>query len=258
MADTTTIIGIDCAVDEKNIGVAVGMWASGRLVLTSLPSQREMRHVADCVCRVLSGSKRTLIALDAPLGWPEDLGKSLADHRAGRALGQTADLLFRRETDRFVRRCLCKQPLDVGADRIARTAHAALNLLETIRKRSGREIPLAWEPSFRNSSAAIEVYPAGTLIAHCLPASGYKRMDQIEVRRNILDRLKQKISFEVESTLAQHNADMLDAIVCVLAGGDFLSGEALPPGDMGRAEKEGWIWVRKPPGEISLTSNGSV
>lgn len=251
MEETTTIIGIDCAVEEKKTGVAVGWWDAGRLVLTSLPSLREMRPVADCVCRILSGSKRTLIALDAPLGWPEDLGKSLAGHLAGRVLGQTADLLFRRETDRFVRKCLRKQTLDVGADRIARTAHAALNLLETIRKRCGREIPLAWEPSFRNRDAAIEVYPAGTLIAHSLlPASGYKKKDQLEVRRNILDRLKQKISFEVETSLAQHNADMLDAIVCVLAGGDFLSGEALPPGDMGRAEKEGWIWVRKPPGEI--------
>jgi len=247
MTDRTTIVGIDCAVDEKNIGVAVGKWSPGRLVLTSLPSQREMRPVVDFVCRVLSRSKRTLLALDAPLGWPEDLGKSLVNHRAGSPIAPAADLLFRRETDRFVRKRLCKQTLDVGADRIARTAHAALNLLETIRKRSGQEIPLAWNPSFKSSSAAIEVYPAGTLIAHrLLPASGYKRKDHLGVRRDILDRLKQKISFEVESSVAQHNADMLDAIVCVLAGGDFLSGEALPPRDMGRAEKEGWIWVRKP------------
>ena len=109
MADTTTIIGIDCAVDEKKIGVAVGRWTAGRLVLTSLPSQEEMLPVADYVCRVLSRSERTLLALDAPLGWPEDLGKSLADHQAGRPLDQVASLLFRRETDRFVKKFLSKQ-----------------------------------------------------------------------------------------------------------------------------------------------------
>ena len=245
MADTTTIIGIDCAVEDKNIGVAVGEWSAGEVVLTALPSKEELLPVSNYVSRFISCTKRLLLAVDAPLGWPENLSISLASHKAGRPLETAADLLFRRETDRFVRKCLSKQPLDVGADRIARTAHAALNLLDKIRKLSGREIPLAWEPAFTNSVAAIEVYPAGTLVASRLPSSGYKKREQLEVRQAILTRLRQKITFAVDISSAEHNHNVLDAILCVLAGCDFLSGKAYPPEDASTAMKEGWIWIRK-------------
>jgi len=42
------------------------------------------------------------------------------------------------------------------------------------------------------------------------------------------------------------NPDVLDAVVCVLAGRDFLCGNARPPEHMDLALKEGWIWVRDP------------
>ena len=42
-----------------------------------------------------------------------------------------------------VRDRIGKQSLDVGADRIARTAHAALQLLHELRGRLGKPIPLA-------------------------------------------------------------------------------------------------------------------
>jgi hypothetical protein len=39
--------------------------------------------------------------------------------------------------------------------------------------------------------------------------------------------------------------DALDAMICVLAGADFLAGKAYPPTDLALAQKEGWIWIRK-------------
>ncbi len=39
------------------------------------------------------------------------------------------------------------------------------------------------------------------------------------------------------------NADMLDAVVCILAGRDFLEGWAFKPRDQAMARTEGWIWV---------------
>ena len=36
------------------------------------------------------------------------------------------------------------------------------------------------------------------------------------------------------------------AVVCELAGADFLRSEVLEPTDMEIAKKEGWIWVQKP------------
>ena len=45
---------------------------------------------------------------------------------------------------------------------------------------------------------------------------------------------------------ATENADAFDAMLCVLAGQDFLSGRAMPPDNLELARQEGWIWVRRP------------
>jgi len=45
--------------------------------------------------------------------------------------------------------------------------------------------------------------------------------------------------------VAENNADILDAIVCVLSGADFLRGQAYFPYDEAEAKKEGWIWVKR-------------
>jgi len=46
--------------------------------------------------------------------------------------------------------------------------------------------------------------------------------------------------------MLEKNDDALDAAICVLAGADFLRGEAAEPPDIETARKEGWIWFRKP------------
>lgn len=43
-------------------------------------------------------------------------------------------------------------------------------------------------------------------------------------------------------------ADILDAVVCLLAGRDFILGEAMAPVNWSLAEIEGWIWTRAPAG----------
>lgn len=239
-----TIIGIDCAVNEKNIGIAVGNYSDGSCSVLHLLNQEKARPIPEFACDWIERSKQTLFALDAPLGWPSDLGKALAEHVAGVGIDIPSDLMFRRATDRFVRRQFGKQPLDVGADRIARTARAALNLLDKTRQETGLEIPLVWTPRYTEKAAAVEVYPAGSLISHGLPASGYKKKDQIAVRQHILNGLKRSIQLDIDLTLAEANPDILDAIVCVLAGSDFLAGYALPPADLDEAKKEGWIWIK--------------
>jgi hypothetical protein len=57
------------------------------------------------------------------------LAETLIIHRAGMSLETPADPMFRRTTDVFIQRTLKKTPLDVGADRIARTAYATLAIL---------------------------------------------------------------------------------------------------------------------------------
>jgi hypothetical protein len=132
----------------------------------------------------------------------------------------------------------------VGADRIARTAHAALRLLAAIRERTGYPIPLAWIPAFDGPVAAIEVYPAATLKATGIRASGYKKPRNKAERREIVRVIRGRIhvSEDVAEVLCG-NADVLDAAICSLAGLDFIRGKAFTPEDWDEAVREGWIWV---------------
>jgi predicted RNase H-like nuclease len=240
-----TAIGVDCASDPKNVGLALGRFVDGHIAVEAVRRGAREPSPVEVVARwIETRGAPVLLALDAPLGWPVPLADTLVAHRAGDPLDAEAHALFRRATDRFVRDRLGKQPLDVGADRIARTAHAALAFLSTLRQRLGLPIPLAWQPEVAGM-AAIEVYPAATLAAHGLLAPGYKHPQGHDVRRRLAAELGERLALPHNDALF-HSDHLLDAALCVLAAQDFLRGEAMPPLDRGLAEREGWIWVRQP------------
>ncbi len=246
-----TVIGVDCATNSRRVGLALGKWRSGhRLVIEDVRSGAEPDPATIVREWLHANPEPALIAIDAPLGWPAPLADGLRDHRAGSKLNGEPHDLFRRETDREIQRRIGITPLDVGADRIARTAHAALALLGMVRDSTGREVPLAWSHHEPEGTSAIEVYPAATLRASGLPYRGYKKVDQEPARRQILAALSPALSLaagrpRIESAAAE-NADLLDAIVCLVAAKDFLDGQTLAPSDLNRAQREGWIWVRQP------------
>ena len=173
------------------------------------------------------------------------MGSTLNGHLAGDPLNITPDEMFRRETDRFVKERLDKQSLDVGADRIARTAHAALKLLQDVRSKTGFQIPLAWESTYSDCIAAIEVYPAAPLISHGISGGGYKKKEKIEERKSIIACLEKTLQFTVTKAEMEKDADVLDAAVCVLAGIDFLLDKTYKPTNSEKTKREGWIWVRE-------------
>lgn len=243
MPHNTQIIGIDCATDPRKIGLALGSWADGITTITEAETEKSHDLITAQLSNWVAQAPRTLIALDAPLGWPVDLAKALADHQAGNTLNVPANNLFRRATDRFIADKVGKTPLDVGADRIARTAHAALALLNRLRQATQLPIPLAWDEDFDESVGAIEVYPAATLRAWGMPSAGYKRSDQRSEREAILQGLQAQMDTRAGQDAMLGNSDMLDAAVCVLAGRDFLEGRAFKPSDHVTARTEGWIWV---------------
>jgi hypothetical protein len=240
-----TVIGIDCATDDAKIGVARGRWSPGTVEVEEVALCGRGRPPASLVSSWLRGSGPALIAMDAPLGWPQPLARVLSTHKAGDVISISPNEMFRRETDRFIQRKLGKTPLDVGADRIARTAHAALRVLGDIRTNLGAAIPLAWSTP-PNEVAAIEVYPAATLLAHGLRAVGYKGPGRMAERREIISALEGKVSLTVDPSPLQTNADVLDAVVCLVAAQDFLEGRAMEPADRPLAELEGWIWASLP------------
>ena len=147
-----------------------------------------------------AGAEPTILALDAPLGWPAALGPALVAHTAGSRIPAEANTLFRRRTDAYVKENLDRQSLDVGADRIARTAHSALRLLNDVAERLSKHIPLAWEPQI-SGLAAIEVYPAATLAAYAIPARAYKDSDSEPARKAIVQRLEQLVILRCTSEI---------------------------------------------------------
>jgi len=257
MPQPTTIIGIDCAVQEKNLGFALGEFDGKQAVIAEVTSGRTQYAVLETIADWCDTANPILLTLDAPLGWPIELSQALNKHVAGQPINIEPDLMFRRETDRVVREKIGKQSLDVGADRIARTAVAALKLIDDLSKKIQRPIPLAWQPIGANDIAAIEVYPAGTLATYRINVPGYKKKDGHAARRKLIDKLKSYLIFPTDQKRVvqmEKNDDALDAAICILAGADFLRGDVLQPEDIALAKKEGWIWIKTPAGCSSTNS----
>ncbi len=265
-----TIIGIDAATKPDKTGLALAKRSGeddpwrikcATLAETGKADQSDPWRKAILEIKKWLGepNEPALIAIDAPLGWPDGLKLALALHEAGTPVAGAMDLVFTRQTDREIRDRL-KEPLDVGADRIARTAHASLRFLHELRAETRRRLPLAWDACLRESSV-IEVYPGATLVAHEIPASyslkikgkkdkrsySYKADgDAGKMARGCLinnERLREHLSFDgFVSHMTEHD-HVLDAVLCVLAGVDLLEGRAVKPWDMAQARREGWIWA---------------
>ena len=132
------IIGIDCATNPTDVGIAFGRFYNGHTVVERVEQGSRREEPAAIVATWLKEQDDpTLLALDAPLGWPNALAEKLPVHAAGRKFTSSANSLFRRSTDMFIREKIGKQSLDVGADRIARTAYSALDLLNRLRQMLG-------------------------------------------------------------------------------------------------------------------------
>lgn len=244
MADKVHIVGIDCAVDPRKTGIASGLFENRQLRILEVQKGTKKESVAKTVFDLCKGHETNLIAIDAPLGWPDQMGNCLANHNAGDSLDIEGHSLFRRETDRFIKRKIGKQPLDIGADRIARTAYAALKILNELSEIIQFRIPLAWSCEDLEKISVIEVYPAATLESHRIPNTGYKDKGKDPVKGKIVTSLHEHMVLPNDTDLILSDSDALDSVVCTLAAKDFLQGDSYQPEDKSCAVKEGWIWVR--------------
>lgn len=238
------LIGLDAASSLENFGYAIGRYDQEGLWVESaglLYSRIEIDPLENRIAPLLRDVDRAIVAIDAPLGWPASMAAELKVHRAGEPIPTAKDDLFQRQTDRIVHERYGKKPLEIGADRIARAAHRALDVLRLIREKAGKHIPLAWSPRF-TGVVTIEVYPAAMLAARGLPHSGYKKLAERSARIAIADGLKDDLP-----ELARYvdaNSNVFDACLCLAAAKDFVDGLAISPDDPMKAELEGWIWVR--------------
>jgi hypothetical protein len=241
--DRIQILGIDAAVDPKNVGLATAVSDDrGRWRLAAVEAGERGGDLAGQAVDLIDRDRVLVLAVDAPLGWPRALARSLAGHAAGEPIDAGSDDLFVRETDRYVRRHTGLKPLEVGADRIARTARAALALVDGIRRRSGQLLPLVLQAEAAASGGLLEVYPAATLAQRGLPAKGYKKPEARDVRSTILEGIGNELDPGPHASACLDSDHCLDAALCVLTAIDVLAGRCAPPQETESARAEGWIW----------------
>ena len=260
--DGVQIIGIDCAAKAEDFGLARGRVHGRTVEIVEVDKGKGSKNRLDALVKQVrcwiygddaDRTKATLLALDAPLGWPLQLTRALRTHSAGAPLGRPSDAgskdpnpgnyLFRRYTDRFIAHKFRGAPLDIGADRIARVARSALELLGQLGDSKGRPsaVPLLWDPADLEQLGTIEVYPRLTLL---YAQSGddelhYKSSkDAEENRRKIVEKiLPAHLKFNkddlrptrLKTESLDYDHDRIDAVLCVLAGLHFLLAESVGP-----------------------------
>lgn len=242
------IIGIDASTEPTRTGLVKAKRNGCRTRIECAQTARAKCRPENIVSRWLETTEPpVLIAIDSPLGWPEALAPALAGHIAGTRLPLKREATFVRATERR-----SDARFLVGADKIAKTAHASLDLLASLRKSRKIPIPLAWTPARVTETSAIEVYPAATLKAHCVQNTRYKGKKGKKARREIVEELLKRSLSVHESAKGkqtrrklEENEHILDAAVCVVAAADFLRGEVVEPDDGLLARREGWIWVKE-------------
>lgn len=253
------VIGIDFSAALENTGMAMALVdeQSSAIeicdVCTASKRNPPVEIAVDWI-RSFGDDSHVLIAIDAPLGWPDAMRcEKFVRHAAGERMDVCADKLFMRATDRQIRSRLNKTPLSVGADKIARTAHSALNFLSELSGKMNLDsLPLAWSPSDvqRSAVSVIEVYPAATLLAHNVSTDNYKSKNRkirgIACRRIIESLSESALTLRVSIDSVARNDDTVDAVVCVLAGVDFLAGNSEEPecNLLEQAKRESWIWAK--------------
>ena len=237
----TFVLGIDCAAQPENTGLALAEIGE-KLRVFHVQRGRRGEDIGAIAAELCEGRAPLLVAIDAPLGWPSSLGTALVDHRAGDLLTPSPNSLFRRATDDFVATRVGKRPLEVGADRIARAAHAALRIIDGLRVRTGLDLPVV---ASRGQGQVLEVYPAATLHVRGIRSTGYKGPEAEGEREEILRELDVDLQPDVrDAALASDH--VLDAILCCVAAHDYAEGKVFEPEEEARAAVEGWIWVRDP------------
>ncbi len=236
------IIGIDISTNPKKLGLTACAVKGQNLEICA--AQLAGTHDAALEFVADYWQPSTILAIDAPLGWPREMAIQLQQHKAGEPFLVDRNTMFRRLTDERIAERTGKRPLDVGADLIARAAHYALELLGDVRAQLGAPLPMLWSPHDRGG--AIEVYPAATLDVRGLPSSGYKGKEP-ELRKQILEQLPLICAAEIQTALLDNN-DVFDAAIAALAGWDFMESRCEAPADdeLERAKSEGWIWVANP------------
>src|SRR5687767_3454883 len=77
------LIGVDWSTDVRKCGVALADVHDGHVSLVELIGCKASRPALDVVAEAIAMRQPSLVAIDAPLGWPVGLSQALRNHSAG-------------------------------------------------------------------------------------------------------------------------------------------------------------------------------
>jgi predicted nuclease with RNAse H fold len=212
-------LGIDLASQPKDTGACVVDWTAGQAVGRLAPGLLDDSALR---CRAAGAD---VVAIDAPLGWPDEFVAAVTRYHRGEPWPASDLLSLRyRLTDRTVASMTGVRPLSVSSDLIGVCAFRAARL--------------------RSMFPAVEVYPAGALRVWGLPATGYKGVRGAPVRSEIVAGLLRRCPWLTvdEAALLRRDHD-LDALLCALVARAVATGRTHqpPPDAVQVAAREGWI-----------------
>lgn len=211
--------GIDLASQPKSTGGCLVEWRDGRAAAQLVPGLLDDASLASWA------SRADVVAIDAPLGWPDEFVAAVTAHHRGEPWPPSDLLSLRyRLTDRTVASMTGVRPLSVSSDLIGVCAFRAARL--------------------RSMFPAIEVYPAGALRMWGLPATGYKGLRGAPVRREIVTGVLRRCPWLSVDEVALIRRDHdLDALLAALVARAVATGRSHPPpaGTAERVAREGWI-----------------
>jgi hypothetical protein len=216
----------------------------------------------DRLVELMLGSRGAVpakIGIDAPLGWPVDFVRAVADLDAWPLVDEVDPVaLVRRLCDRWIHAETGKLPLSVSADRIAYPAMRAARLLRRYRQATGVAIDRTGM-----TGPVAEVYPDTAVTRFGLrpaatPRLSYKGDGGREVRIQMLATLAELAPWLVLSDAQRTSCigtdDHFDALIAALLTRSVQLGLTHPPPPemAATAASEGWIHLPQPGGLLQL------
>lgn len=231
------VLGIDLAARDEKVGLCRVRWRENGALAESVEVGAGDDRIVDLA------RDADVVAIDSPIGWPDDFVDAVSSYQRGEAWpGVDARQLRFRKTDLETQAFTGWWPLSVSSDLIGVTAMRAAHLLTRF-EREG------WPCPRDGSAKVLEVYPAAALFAWGLPSRGYKGRRGHDPRVRIagaLDACGVEINDQGRDLLLE-NDNALDAFVSALVGRAHAMGlcRSIPEEHRDRAKREGWIAIPK-------------
>lgn len=232
--------GLDLSSQATNTAACVIDWSEHRASITHLILGVD----DDTIVRLIVNSDK--FGIDVPLGWPIAFATAIAQHsRDGSwpdsySHADTASYRLRR-TDIAVWKGLgTSPPLSVSSDRIALPAMRAASLLSRLQN----------QVALDGSGTVVEVYPAAALRRWGLPSRRYKRRENANARRELVNQFRAETGDwlhlgDAEVSLCNESDDAFDSLIAALVARAAAVAlvEPIPEADHDVAVHEGWIAV---------------